>query len=235
MTKVAILQPGYLPWLGFFDQMASVDVFVYYDDVQFDKHGWRNRNRIKVPGGSAWLTVPVLHRGHDKPRINEVQIDNRRDWRRKHLETLRQNYARADCAGPYLLELAQLLERGWTMLAELDIAVIELMREWLGIRTRTVRSSTLGIGGGKSERLLNICKHFGASAYLSGAAAREYLEVGIFETQGIRVRWQDYRHPVYPQQHGTFIPYLSAIDLVLNIGKQGQILLRERQDTREEP
>jgi len=233
VTSVAILQPGYLPWLGFFDQMASVDVFVYYDDVQFDKHGWRNRNRIKVPGGFTWLTVPVFHAGRDKPRIDAVRIDNSRDWRRKHLGTLRQYYAHAEYATPYLQELERLLERGWSLLAELDIAVIEMMRDWLDIRTPTVRSSALGIGGGQSERLLNICRHFGATTYLSGAAARDYLDAGIFEAQGIRVHWQDYRHPVYPQQHGAFIPHLSAIDLIFNAGKRSPILFREPQESGE--
>ncbi|TAK42792.1 MAG: hypothetical protein EPO27_16215 [Betaproteobacteria bacterium] len=230
---MAILQPGYLPWLGFFDQMASVDVFVYYDDVQFDKHGWRNRNRIKVPGGFAWLTVPVLHKGQDKPRVNEIRIDNSRDWRRKHLGTLRQHYAHAEHAPPYLRDLERLFETGWTLLAELDIALIDLMRGWLGIATKTVRSSALGIGGGQSGRLLNICRHFGAGSYLSGPAAREYLDVPMFEADGIRVQWQEYRHPVYPQQHGAFIPYLSAIDLILNAGKESPVLFRQRQDSGE--
>lgn len=228
MTSVAILQPGYLPWLGFFDQMAAVDIFVYYDDVQYDKHGWRNRNRIKVPGGSAWLTVPVFHTGLDKPLINEVRIDNTRDWSRKHSRTLRQNYARAEHASPYLDELEALLGKGWSMLVDLDLAVIELMRGWLHIRTKTVRSSVLGIHGSQSERLLSICRHLGATRYLSGASAREYLDVGKFEAENIRVEWQDYVHPVYPQQHGPFVPYLSAVDLIFNVGEQGLSLLRQR-------
>jgi len=229
VTTVAILQPGYLPWLGFFDQMASVDVFVYYDDVQFDKHGWRNRNRIKVPSGFAWLTVPVLHKGKDKPFVNEILIDNGRDWKRKHLFTLKQAYARSPVAGPYLQELELLLGKTWTGLADLDIAVIELMRKWLDIRTRTERSSALAVAGGQSDRLLNICRHFGATTYLSGASAREYLDVGLFEAHGVRVEWQAYEHPVYTQQHGLFLPYLSAIDLVLNEGTRGRDLFKQQQ------
>ena len=231
MTTVAILQPGYLPWLGFFDQMARADVFVYYDDVQYDKHGWRNRNRIKIPGGFAWLTVPILHKGRDHPRINEILIDNSKDWKRKHLRTLQQYYARSAHAPSYLRELERLLEPAWAMLAELDIAIIELMRGWLSIRTRAVRSSTLGIGGGQSERLLHICRHFGATTYLSGASARGYLDVQLFEAENVCVEWQDYDHPIYPQQHGAFIPYLSAVDLVLNVGKESPLLLRGRDDS----
>lgn len=232
MTSVAILQPGYLPWLGFFDQMASVDVFVYYDDVQFDKHGWRNRNRIKVPNGFAWLTVPVLHKGKDKPSVNEILIDNSRDWKRKHLLTLRQAYARSPVAGRYLQELEHLLGQAWAGLAELDIAAIGLMRTWLDVRTRTERSSTLGIGGGQSDRLLKICRHFGATTYLSGASARDYLDVRLFEAEGVRVEWQTYEHPVYTQQHGPFLPYLSALDLVLNEGTRSPELFKEQQQSR---
>lgn len=233
MTSVAILQPGYLPWLGFFDQMASVDVFVYYDDVQYDKHGWRNRNRIKVPGGSAWLTVPVLHKRKDKPRINEILIDNARDWRRKHLITLRQAYARCPLSGRYLAELERVVGGEWVRLAELDIAVIELMRNWLDIRTRTERSSTLGIAGGQSDRLLGICRHFGASTYLSGASAKDYLDVGLFEAAGVHVKWQAYEHPVYSQLHGAFLPHLSALDLILNEGEGSSELFKEQQRARD--
>ncbi len=231
MTTVAILQPGYLPWLGFFDQMARADVFVYYDDVQYDKHGWRNRNRIKVPGGAAWLTVPVLHKGLDKPRIDEILVDDSRDWKRKHLMTLRQAYARAPAAGTCLAELEALLAGEWRLLAELDIAVAALMCGWLGIRTRTVRSSQLGIGGGRSERLLNICRHFDATTYFSGASARDYLDTGLFEAQGVRVEWQAYEHPVYSQQHGPFLPCLSALDLVLNEGTRSADLFRRQQQS----
>jgi hypothetical protein len=215
---IVVLQPGYLPWLGFFDQLRRADVFVYYDDVQYDTHGWRNRNRIKTPQGPAWLTVPVRHSGLNKPRIIDVEIDARAPWARKHVASIRQAYAAAPFADRYLPELEELLHRRWVRLVDLDIAVAEAMAAWLGLRRRVELSSQLGIGGGQSERLLGICRHFGASTYLSGAAAREYLDVPLFERHGIAVEWQDYAHPVYPQLHGAFVPYLSAIDLLLNCG-----------------
>lgn len=218
VKSVAILQPGYLPWLGFFDQMASVDVFVYYDDVQFDKHGWRNRNRVKVPGGISWLTVPVLHSGKDWPLVNEIQIDNSRNWRRKHVQTLRQAYSRSLLAPPYIARLEELLSGVESNLAELDMLLIEEMCKWLDINTQTVRSSALGIAGGQSERLLRICQHFGGTHYLSGAAAVDYLDVEMFDRAGVAVKWQTYNHPVYPQLHGSFVSHLSAVDLVLNEG-----------------
>jgi hypothetical protein len=215
---VVVLQPGYLPWLGFFDQLCRSDVFVLYDDVQYDKNGWRNRNRIKTPSGPCWLTVPVRHSGLGWPRVCDVQIDTRVPWSRKHIGSIKQFYARAPYLDRYLPELQALLLRPWERLVDLDVALIGLMASWLGLKRRIVLSSELGIEGGQSERLLRISQHFGATRYLSGASARDYLDVGLFERRGVGVEWQDYRHPVYPQLHGEFVPYLSALDLVLNCG-----------------
>lgn len=217
--RVCVLQPGYLPWLGFFDQMRRADVFVYYDDVQFDKHGWRNRNRIKAPTGEpSWLTVPVRHGGLAGQRNVDVEIDRRSPWARKHVTTLRHFYARAPFIERYLPEIEALLEQPWERLVDLDIAVAGLLAGWFGIHVRIERASALGIGGERSERLVAICRHFGADRYLSGDAARNYLDEALFAEVGIRVEWQDYRHPVYPQLHGTFVSHLSAIDLLLNCG-----------------
>jgi hypothetical protein len=216
---LVVLQPGYLPWLGFFDQMRRADVFVYYDDVQYDKNGWRNRNRVKSPAGEPhWLTVPVRV-GSLGQRVNETEIDNRQPWARKHVGTLRQFYAKAPHLARHLPELEELLAgRRWGLLVELDIAVVALMCRWLGIERETARSSELKVEGERSERLLKLCEHFGARRYLSGNAAQSYLDEAAFEARGVRVVWQNYQHPVYPQQHGAFVPYLSALDLVLNCG-----------------
>lgn len=215
---VVVLQPGYLPWLGFFDQVRRADVFIYYDDVQFDKHGWRNRNRIKTPAGPLWLTVPVLHSGKGPVALNETLIDNTSSWQRKHIGSLKQYYAKAPYAKRYLPEIEELVSRPWTHLCELDIALAGMMAGWLQLTPPTTRSSALGIGGSPSERLVNLCRHFGATRYLSGNAAMDYLDVALFARNGIEVVWQDYQHPVYPQLHGTFEPFLSALDLLLNCG-----------------
>lgn len=217
---VAILQPGYLPWLGFFNQMRRADVFVYYDDVQYDTHGWRNRNRIKTQHGPLWLTVPVRHTGLSKPLILDVTIDARTNWAKKHVSSIRQAYAAAPFVKQYLPRLEELLMRPWERLVDLDIAVAGLLAEWLALERRIERASRLGIAGGQSERLVNICRHFGASRYLSGNAAKDYLDVALFERNGIAVEWQDYEHPVYPQLHGEFVPYMSALDLILNCGER---------------
>jgi WbqC-like protein family len=225
---LVVLQPGYLPWLGFFDQMRRSDIFVYYDDVQFDMHGWRNRNRIKSPEGPRWLTVPVLHHGKSQPLILDTLIDARTDWPRKHIGTLTQYYARAPYLHRYLPELDALLHRPWTHIVDLDIAVVALMAGWLNLSPTVVRASQLGIGGAQSRRLLNLCLHFGAGRYLSGSAARDYLDVAMFHEHGVEVVWQEYQHPVYAQQHEPFVPYLSAIDLLLNCGDDSALILAGR-------
>jgi WbqC-like protein family len=222
---VVVLQPGYLPWLGFFDQMRRADVFVYYDDVQYDTHGWRNRNRIKTQHGPLWLTVPVRHSGLSKPRILDVAIDARTSWAKKHVASIRQAYASARFAKQYVPDLEEVLTGPWDRIVDLNLAVAGLLAGWLGVRPRVERASALGIGGGQTERLVNICRHFGATRYLSGSAAREYLEVGLFESNGIAVEWQEFTHPVYPQLHGEFVPYMSTIDLLLNCGDESRAVL----------
>jgi len=205
--------------------MRRADVFVYYDDVQYDKHGWRNRNRVKSPKGPQWLTVPVRHHGLRQPSIIDVEIDSGAPWARKHIGTLKQFYAKAPFVRQYLPELEELLTRPWSRLVDLDIAVVALLAKWLGLSPAIYRSSEQGIAGEQSERLLRLCEHFGATRYLSGSAARDYLDVELFARRGVDVAWQDYRHPEYPQQYGAFVPYLSAIDLLLNCGEESRTIL----------
>lgn len=226
---IAILQPGYVPWLGFFDQVLRSDVFVIYDDVQFDKQGWRNRNRIKSANGVQWLTVPVLHRGRSAQLIPEVEINNSVPWGRKHLAAIRQCYAKAPFLDQYATEIEQVLAGPWTHLIDLDREFVGRMCSWLGVRGELVRSSELGIRGDRTERLVKICKALEASRYLTGDAARSYLDPTEFEKNGIRVEFQNYQHPTYPQLHGDFVPYLSALDLLLNCGDESARILRGEQ------
>ena len=223
---IAILQPGYVPWLGFFDQMLRSDIFVIYDDVQFDKHGWRNRNRIKSANGVQWLTVPVLHRGRSAQLIPDVEINNTVPWGRKQLATIRQCYAKAPFLDQYWGEIEEVLSHPWTHLIDLDQAFVDRMCSWLGVRGELVRSSELEVDGDRSERLVKICRALGASHYLTGDAARSYLDPREFEQNGIRVEFQNYQHPSYPQLHGDFVPYLSALDLLLNCGDESARVLR---------
>ena len=218
--RIAILQPSYLPWLGYLDQIACVDAFVFYDDVQYDSGGWRNRNRIRTaaPEGWSWLTIPVSHDGFPA-RLDEVAIDEHRDWRGKHRKAIHNAYARAQHAGMIDEFLGPVLDGARTnRLIDVSIASVRTLTSAFGIRTRMYRSSELGVGGGRNSRLIDICRVLGADQYLSGDAARSYLDVAAFASAGIGVLWQNYRHPTYPQVYRPFISHLSALDALLNVG-----------------
>jgi len=215
---VGILQPSYLPWLGYFEQIARCDVFVLYDDVQFDKGGWRNRNRIKIPGGPHWLTVPVLTKGGTMPLVGEIRINAAQHWAKTHVKSLAQYYSKAPYFGRYHPELADILSLPWDRLAELDRTLIEWLCACFGIDTPLVWSSELNVPGDRLERLEAIVKHFGGDAFYEGAAGRDYIPEQWFAERGVEVVFQDYRHPVYPQLHGPFVSHLSAIDLLYNVG-----------------
>lgn len=219
---LAVLQPGYLPWLGFFEQVKRATVFVVYDDVQFDKNGWRNRNRIKGNSGPIWLTVPV-HSSTTK-KISEVRIDNKLPWRRKHLSSIELNYKKAMYYEVYIPRLREIFAQDWELIAELDMVLIEQFCKWLGIETTLVRSSSLQVVGDRNGKLVNLCKSFNCQRYFSGASAKDYLDLNLFSFNGIEVEWQDFKHPVYPQMFGEFMPFLSVLDLLLNCGPESKAL-----------
>lgn len=217
---VVILQPGYLPWLGFFHQMYVADVFVVYDDVQYDKGSWRNRNRIKTANGVQWLTVPVLTKGRKMPSIKEVRINNESNWRRKHLESLVQAYGKTRYFDEYIKGFEHAYGREWELLIDLDMYFINYLAECLGCKTRLEYASNLGVDGIKTERLVRICQALGSTEYFQGAAGRNYIDERLFFEVGIRLRYQDYVHPEYEQLYGEFVPYLSAVDLLFNHGPE---------------
>jgi hypothetical protein len=236
---VAIHQPSYLPWLGYLDRMARADVFVILDHVQFERANFQNRTMIRMNGEARWLTVPVVQRSQ-KERIVDKEIDNRlegrRSWAPIHFSTLRHAYRDAPYAGLYAEALKQIFDARWERLVDLDMALLELLREVLGIRTPLVKSSELGVAGMKSELILNICRELGAGAFLGGmGGSRRYLDTAAFERAGIGVQWQAFRHPVYPQRGAApFIPGLSALDLLFNCGPQSRAALLGRRGVPQE-
>jgi len=226
MTCVVILQPSYLPWLGYFEQIYRSDVFVFYDDVQFDKHGWRNRNRIKTATGWLWMTVPVLTEGYFGKNVHEIQIDNNLPWARKHLKAIETNYRKAPYYQDYIDSFRDIYSKRWQYIAELDIEFVKLICGLLGINRKFVRSKDLKVKGERSERLLEICRLFDARIYYSGESAKDYLNAKLFADAGIEVKYQHYDHPVYSQLYGEFIPFLSIVDLLFNCGSESLGILR---------
>ncbi|MDE2571910.1 MAG: WbqC family protein [bacterium] len=227
--RLVVLQPSYLPWLGYLEQIARADAFVFYDDVQFDRHGWRNRNRIRTAGqeGWSWLTIPVRLET-DFPSILDVTIDARAPWRRKHRHALQLAYGRAGHLELIERYFGTLFAGDEARLVEVAIESVRALATAFGLDTPFYRSSELGITGDRSTRLLELCRYFGATRYLSGSAARSYLDVGLFESQGIAVEWQEYAHPVYRQCHEPFVSHLSAVDALLSLGvEEARALLRQ--------
>jgi len=226
LKVIGILQPGYLPWLGFFEQLHKSDVFVIYDDVQYDKGSWRNRNRIKTANGIQWLTVPVRYSFGDHPLMSQVIINNSVDWRKKHATSIRQNYGRAPFFARYWPLFEEAFDRQWDLLIDLDLFFIESLAVCLGLNDkRMVRSSSLAIGGDRIGRLLALCRYFEADTFYEGAAGQNYIDDEKFVEQGITVQYQNYQHPAYKQVYGKFVPYLSVIDLLFNQGDASRDIL----------
>ena len=222
---VAVHQPQYLPWLGYFDKIDKADFFVFLDDVQFKKNEWQNRNKIKTAQGWQWLTVPV---GYKYPQlISEVPINGTIRWQHKHSQSVLSNYKKA----PYYHSLEEFFEemfcRDWQLISQLNISVVQELVEVLGIDTPLFVSSELGeFPEDADERLIAITKHFGADSYLAGMGGREYMELDKYKENGIEVVFQDYTHPVYDQLFGEFEPNMSTIDLILNHGPKSLTILR---------
>lgn len=220
--NVVILQPSYIPWRGYFDQINRADLFVFYDDVQYDKHGWRNRNQIKTIQGKQWLTIPVHSRGvTDGIPIKDVQIDWSKPWPRKHLNALTTAYAKAPYFRSYQPWLLSVYERKDKFLADFTIQTTIELAGLLGIEhTRFMRSSEIpGIDGQKTDRLVQILKHVGATDYLSGPSARDYIEPEKFEKAGITLEFIEYNYPDYPQLHPPYDPYVTILDLLFTVGE----------------
>jgi hypothetical protein len=220
-VKCVILQPSYVPWRGVFDQVRRADTFVFYDDVQYDARGWRNRNRIKTAQGSRWLTIPVHARGAqvEGTPIDRIEIDWTQDWSRKHLTALRHAYARAPFLDGHLPLLEEHLARRPRLLADLTIDLTIALARELGLTgTRFLRSSSLGVTGTKTARLLAILEKLGATQYLSGPSARAYLDEALLAQAGITVEYLRYEYPEYEQLHPPFDPHVSILDLLFMQG-----------------
>lgn len=229
--RVAILQPGYIPWLGFFEQMSSCDTFVMLDDVQFTKNDWRNRNRIKTSEGIVWLTVPVLHKFGQK--IRDVRIDNRSSWQRKHLQSLRIWYGRSRYFREMSADLERMYGRPWHYLIDIDLELCMFLKERFSIRSTVLRSSDLQIeSNDRNLRLVEICRKTGCDRFYEGKAGAAYIDIELFRSYNVSVEFQDYQHPFYEQlwmKEQGFISHLSALDLLFNHGPDSAgILINEK-------
>lgn len=216
---VSAHQPNFAPWLGFLDKLVASDVMVLLDTVQFAKRSYQNRTRVKGPGGPQWLTVPVVTKGRYDQRTLDVEIDGTRDWRSTHPRTLHSLYARA----PHRAEVLELVEPLYAdeklaSLSDFTVALLRAVVDRLGITTRLVAASELEAPGAGSRLMLSCTLAAGGTVYLSGPTGREYLEPGMFDEAGVELRYHSFRPFEYPQLHGAFVPGLSWLDYVANVG-----------------
>lgn len=219
MKVVTIQQPEHLPWLGFFDKMRKCDLYIFLDNVQFKKRYFENRNKIRTNDGFHWLTVPVVTKGKYTQRINEVEIDNSQEWRKKYLGPIRHSYSKSPFFDTLFPELEELVNKDCSMLADLNLRLISLLRKVFEIETPTALASEIVNGPKGSDLILELCVRSGATEYISGPDGRNYLKLEEFERAGIKVSYHDYVHPEYPQMHqGGFISHMSAIDYIFNKG-----------------
>lgn len=227
MKRIAILQSNYIPWKGYFDMIAAVDEFILYDDMQYTRRDWRNRNQIKTHQGVQWLTVPVKVKGKYEQTIRDTELDGC-EWAQVHWKTLAQNYRRA----PHFDEIATIFEpiymqQTYTHLSVLNRELIETICNYLGITTKISNSWDYTLVDGKTERLAELCKQARGTEYISGPSAKGYIEENIFNEREIKLSWFDYAgYPEYPQLWGKFAHGVSILDLLFNCGKDARRYMR---------
>lgn len=226
MRVAGIMQPTYLPWMGYFELMDQSDVFVLLDDVQFNRKSWQQRNRIKGPNGEVLLTVPVITSGRDRQRIDQVEVDARQPWAEKHRRSIELAYGRCPHFDRYFPAFESLYAREWRRLLDLNRAFITALRDLLGIPTPLTLSSDLGTTGQGNAHIVEICKAVGCERLYDASGAQEFIDIGAMSRAGIEVVFQEYRHPTYAQAHGAFLSHMAALDVLFNEGPNALAIIR---------
>jgi hypothetical protein len=227
---IGIVQPTYLPWLPFFERMVHADVFIYLDDVKYSKNSFHNRNSVKGPKGKALLTVPVLYAGNSDALINEIKVDNTKDWRKTHWKSIQQWYAKAPFLNHYKSKLEELFYSKQEKLIDVVLPYIQFLKQELKIQTPCHLSSSLSAIGSRNEKLVNLCKHFGGTGFIVKPGTEDYHPPEEFSPHGIDLTPLRYTSFKYSQLHGDFESNLSALDFILNCGPTNlkEILSQQR-------
>ncbi|MCA8940522.1 MAG: WbqC family protein [Planctomycetes bacterium] len=223
-------QPNYLPWLGFFHKLAQAERFMLVDTVQYvgrGPFGFMHRNKIRNAEGWQWLSLPIRHKGRREQLIHEAELNNELRWARKHWAAIEYHYRKAPHFDAYAAPFHEIYHQEWTHLAPLASSLIQAIADALEIATPIALASSEGVSGESTHLILNICKHYGASRYLSGVHGRDYLDMALLAREGVEVVFQDFKHPTYPQhQGGDFQPAMCALDALFNLGPDAAALVR---------
>ena len=222
LNNIVISQPMYFPWVGILEQVQLSNIYVNYEDVQFSKGSFSNRVQVKTQSGIKWLTIPLkkLVLGQ---LINEVEIDYTTDWRKKHITTLNHAYSKASYKDEMIGLVEKVFEKKYLNLAELSNASLMSLVRYFNLENERIfiDSSSLGIPGSSSQRVMEVCLKLNSHNYITGHGAKNYLDHELFERNGIDVNYIDYGLSIYSQEHGEFTPYVSALDLIANCGVAG--------------
>ncbi len=219
MTNLMIRQPGYMPNIGFFKKIQSSHTFVFYDDAQFVKDGFDNRNKIRTSEGYRWITVPVKRPVFSK-KLNEIEISYDTNWRKQHCDLIFECYSKTKYFSSYWNSIKKILDKKYEKLINLNLDLIKFINSELKIPTQTILSSELNISETKTRKLVLICSKLNATCYISGINGREYLEEDLFKKSKIKLIYENFLHPEYNQFHGNFIENMSIIDLLFNMGEK---------------
>lgn len=224
-----ILQPTYLPWMGYFEMIGSSDIYVVLNHVQFVKKSWQQRNRIKTPNGIIWLTIPIQRESREI-KICDVKISyDNENILEKHWKTITFAYQKAPYFKDYKDIFEHIYSKKYSLLQDLNLEIIRAICEILGIKTKIIFSSEIDLNEenmGKEEKIINICKKTGIKHLYDAKGAEDFLDESLFQKEGISITFQEFNHPVYKQLYGDFIPYLSALDLLFNEGENSLAIIQ---------
>ena len=225
--KISINQPAYLPWLGYFERIASSDVHVVLDHVQYEKNSFTNRNKVRSKEATSWLTIPISTKGKfGNLEIKELKFAGSSTWKTKHLKSLKLNYSKSKYFQEYHKGYERIYAKDWEgFMPFVDAMLMQHLKD-LNIKTKIVYSSEINAMGEKSELILDICKKLNAKYYLSGKMGRNYLDENLLSREGIRTQYQDYQHPTYNQAWEGFYSHLGIVDLLFNEGPRSLEIIK---------
>jgi len=226
VTTVCIHQPDFIPYLGFFHRLLETDVFVILDDAQFIKDGWHHRDQIKSTAGKAWITLPI-NRDDWFKNINEVRLVQPQEWKAKHLNLLKENYRKSPHFGEVFRQIEGIYAKNHERLIDINLDFLNFLFACFDLHPKPLLSSMMGVPGKSTDRLVQMVSQLCADRYLTGTGSRAYLDESKFAERGIQVVWQNFNPPAYQQLHGDFIPHLSSLDALFNLGPQGARKLLE--------
>lgn len=235
ITKILTAhQPLYLPWLGFFQKVSMSDKFCLWDDVQFDPNDYQHRNKFKNPNGVTTMTVPIKTKGYRDKTIKDMSIENQHNWKRIHSNTLIVSYSKAPFFESYSDFFKKTYDRNWDTIVDLNIHLLNYLFKELGMEIDIITASTQNFEGQKTSRIIDMCNKLNADTYIFGAMGKDYADLDLFSKSGINPYFQDYKHPIYPQLWGDFIPNLSVLDLLFNCGEKSYDILTGENPSRDD-